>query len=219
MADGSEDDLPCRHGGRSRAATARVCEPRWDAKYPTIAALWQRNWERVIPFFAFPAEIRKVIYTTNAVESLNMSLRKAIKTRGAFPSEEAALKVMYLALRNVIKKWEHPLRLESGAEPLHRALGRPHPEGGVGISFSFARMVSIWPAAVAVKALRCASTADARRGLDCDPRRPNNPTVRAKEKKINSVRQRTTSQGTTFTQNRGHYPMRSKWAQNEFPIS
>jgi putative transposase len=82
---------------------------RWNSKYPTIAALWQRNWERVIPFFAFPAEIRKVIYTTNAVESLNMSLRKALKTRVAFPSEDAALKVMYLALRNVIKKWESPL--------------------------------------------------------------------------------------------------------------
>src|SRR3954451_12092627 len=79
---------------------------RWNPKYPTIAALWQRNWERVIPFFAFPAEIRKVIYTTNAVESLNMSLRKALKTRVAFPSEDAALKVMYLALRNVIRKWE-----------------------------------------------------------------------------------------------------------------
>lgn len=82
---------------------------RWNQKYSTIAALWQRNWERVIPFFAFPAEVRKVIYTTNAVESLNMSLRKALKTRVAFPSEEAALKVMYLALRNVIAKWERPL--------------------------------------------------------------------------------------------------------------
>jgi putative transposase len=82
---------------------------RWNGKYPTIAALWQRNWERVIPFFAFPAEVRKVIYTTNAVESLNMSLRKSLKTRGAFPSEDAVLKVMYLALRNVIAKWERPL--------------------------------------------------------------------------------------------------------------
>jgi putative transposase len=99
-----------------RAATAEEAArqlaefaARWDGKYPTISALWQRNWDRVIPFFAFAAEVRKVIYTTNAVESLNMSLRKAIKTRGAFPSEEAALKVMYLALRNVIKKWERPL--------------------------------------------------------------------------------------------------------------
>jgi putative transposase len=82
---------------------------RWDQKYPTIAALWQRHWQRVIPFFAFPAEIRKVIYTTNAVESLNMSLRKVLKPRVAFPSEEAALKVMYLALRNLIVKWERPI--------------------------------------------------------------------------------------------------------------
>jgi putative transposase len=82
---------------------------RWNPKYAPIAALWQRNWDRVIPFFAFPVEIRKMIYTTNAVESLNMSLRKALKTRVAFPSEDAALKVMYLALRNVIKKWESPL--------------------------------------------------------------------------------------------------------------
>lgn len=98
-----------------RAATAEEAEreraefaERWNAKYPTIAALWQRHWERIIPFFAFPAEIRKIIYTTNAVESLNMTLSKALKTRGAFPSEEAALKVMYLALRNVIGKWERP---------------------------------------------------------------------------------------------------------------
>jgi putative transposase len=86
-----------------------VFADRWNQKYPTIAAMWQRNWDRVTPFFAFPAEVRKVIYTTNAVESLNMSLRKSLKTRGAFPSEEAALKVMYLALRNVIAKWERPL--------------------------------------------------------------------------------------------------------------
>lgn len=100
-----------------RAATAEEAErqlsefaAQWDGKYPTIAALWQRHWQRVIPFFAFPTEIRKVMYTTNAVESLNMSLRKALKTRGAFPSEEAALKVMYLALRNVIAKWKRPLQ-------------------------------------------------------------------------------------------------------------
>jgi putative transposase len=99
-----------------RAATAEEAEralcdfaAKWDARYPTISALWQRNWQRVIPFFAFAAEIRKIIYTTNAVESLNMSLRKALKTRGAFPSEEAALKVMYLALRKVIAKWKPPL--------------------------------------------------------------------------------------------------------------
>jgi putative transposase len=79
---------------------------KWDQRYPSISALWRRNWLGIIPFFQFPPEIRKIVYTTNAIESLNMSLRKAIKTRGAFPSEEAALKVMYLALRNLAKKWD-----------------------------------------------------------------------------------------------------------------
>jgi len=98
-----------------RAATAQQAEQelvlfaqQWGAKYPTIPAIWKRNWERVIPFFAFPEEVRRLIYTTNAVESLNMTLRKALQTRGAFPSEEAALKVMYLALRNLKKKWAPP---------------------------------------------------------------------------------------------------------------
>jgi putative transposase len=67
-------------------------------------ALWQKNWERVIPFFAFPSELRKIIYTTNTVESLNMSLRKVLKPRAVFPSEEAVRKVMYLALQRVIAK-------------------------------------------------------------------------------------------------------------------
>jgi putative transposase len=99
-----------------RAATADEAEQRlaafaaqWDSRYAPIAALWRRQWQQAIPFFAFPVEIRKVIYTTNAVESLNMSLRKALKPRVAFPSEEAALKVMYLALRNVIRKWERSI--------------------------------------------------------------------------------------------------------------
>lgn len=78
---------------------------KWDATHPTISQVWRRNWERITPFFAFSAEIRKVIYTTNAVESLNMSLRKIIKTRGSFPNEEAALRLLYLALRNHSKKW------------------------------------------------------------------------------------------------------------------
>lgn len=79
---------------------------KWGSKYPTIEPIWRRNWERVTPFFAFPAEIRRIIYTTNAVESLNMSLRKIIKTRGAFPSEEAGLKLLFMALSNVVKRWE-----------------------------------------------------------------------------------------------------------------
>src|SRR5438309_5524768 len=78
---------------------------KWDATHPTISQVWRRNWERITPFFAFPNEIRKVIYTTNAVESLHMSLRKIIKTRGSFPNEEAAIRLLYLALRNHSKKW------------------------------------------------------------------------------------------------------------------
>jgi putative transposase len=95
-----------------RAATVEQAElalqsfaAKWDGRYPTISALWTRHWQHVIPFFAFPHDVRRIIYTTNAVESLNMSLRKIIKTRGSFPSEEAALKLLYLALRNVVKRW------------------------------------------------------------------------------------------------------------------
>lgn len=80
-------------------------ETQWP-KYPAISRLWREQWERVIPFFAFPEEVRKIVYTTNAVESLHMSLRKVIKTRGSFPSEEAAFKLLYLALEKVTKKWE-----------------------------------------------------------------------------------------------------------------
>jgi transposase-like protein len=80
-------------------------EAKW-TQYPAIARMWREQWERVIPFFGFPDEVRKVVYTTNAVESLNGSLRKIIKTRGSFPSEEAALKLLYMALTKVSAKWE-----------------------------------------------------------------------------------------------------------------
>ena len=83
---------------------------KWDDRYPNISQIWRRNWDQVTPFFAYPAEIRKVIYTTNAVESLNMSLRKVIKTRGSFPNEEAALKLLYLGLERVAKKWTRPVQ-------------------------------------------------------------------------------------------------------------
>ena len=82
---------------------------KWDGRYPSISQIWRRNWDQVSPFYAYPAEIRKVIYTTNAVESLNMSLRKVIKTRGSFPNEEAALKLLYLGLERAAKKWTRPV--------------------------------------------------------------------------------------------------------------
>jgi putative transposase len=83
---------------------------KWDGAYPTISQMWRRNWEYLTPFFAYPADIRKVIYTTNAIESLNMSLRKVIKTRGSFPNPEAALKLLYLALEHIAKKWTMPVQ-------------------------------------------------------------------------------------------------------------
>ena len=85
-------------------------EKRWENKFPMIAKSWKNNWERVIPFFSFPNEIRKIIYTTNAIESLNYTLRKSIKTKGSFPNEEAAIKMLYLSLRQTMKKWNMPLR-------------------------------------------------------------------------------------------------------------
>lgn len=85
-------------------------ESSWDARYPAIGRSWRRNWEHVIPFFDFPPDIRRVIYTTNAIESLHSSIRKVIKNRGHFPNDEAATKLIYLALRNIEKKWIMPAR-------------------------------------------------------------------------------------------------------------
>jgi putative transposase len=78
----------------------------WGQRFPTVVAAWRRAWTRIIPFFAFPSEIRRVIYTTNALESVNAQLRKIIKTRGQFPNDEAATKLIWLVLRNITKKWE-----------------------------------------------------------------------------------------------------------------
>jgi putative transposase len=77
----------------------------WGGKYPTIAAAWRRAWDHVIPFFAFPPAVRRVIYTTNAIESVNSQLRKIIKSRGHFPSDDAASKLIWLALRNITADW------------------------------------------------------------------------------------------------------------------
>lgn len=85
-------------------------EQTWDGAYPPISQSWRRNWARITPFFDYPPEIRKVIYTTNAIESVNMSLRKLTKNRGSFPSDEALLKLFYLALRNISQRWTMPIR-------------------------------------------------------------------------------------------------------------
>ena len=85
-------------------------EMKWNASHPSIGQSWRRNWEQITPFFAYPQDIRKVIYTTNAIESINMSLRKVTKNRGSFPNDEAMFKLLYLALRNIAKKWTMPIR-------------------------------------------------------------------------------------------------------------
>ena len=79
------------------------------ARYPAIVPAWRRAWEHVVPMFAFPPAIPKMIYTTNALESLHRSLRKIIKTRGSFPSDEAAAKLLFLAIRNAGMRWKRPV--------------------------------------------------------------------------------------------------------------
>ncbi len=102
---------------RIAAATLEEAEMRlvefaakWSAAYPAIVQSWQRNWARIVPFFDYPAEIRRVIYTTNAIESVNMSLRKVTKNRGSFPNDDALIKLYYLAPRNISKKWTMPIQ-------------------------------------------------------------------------------------------------------------
>jgi putative transposase len=83
---------------------------KWNSKYPLIAKSWNANWQRINPMFALPKEIRRAVYTTNVIESLNYSLRKITKTRAAFPTEEAAIKLLYLGLQNAQKKWTMPIQ-------------------------------------------------------------------------------------------------------------
>jgi putative transposase len=82
----------------------------WDKQYPTISKSWFNHWSRIIPFFAFPPDIRKAIYTTNAIESMNMTLRKVLRNHRSFPTDESAMKVIYLAIANISKKWTMPIR-------------------------------------------------------------------------------------------------------------
>lgn len=105
-----------------RAVSAEAAEfelecfaEKWGRKYPMTVQVWRTNWARVIPFFAFPEEIRRAIYTTNAIESLNRSLRKIIAHRALFPTDEAATKLLYLAILNASRKWTMPIKDWKGA--------------------------------------------------------------------------------------------------------
>jgi putative transposase len=94
----------------ANVALAAFDASHWGQKYPAIAQSWRRNWERVIPFFAFPEAVRRIIYTTNAIESLNAKLRRAVKIRGHFPSDDAAAKLLFLVLRQAAREWKMPPR-------------------------------------------------------------------------------------------------------------
>lgn len=83
---------------------------KWDGRFPSISKIWRQRWENVIPFFGYPPQIRKVIYTTNAIESINASIRKVTKKRGAFPTEDAVRKVIYLAIRSAARRWSRPIK-------------------------------------------------------------------------------------------------------------
>jgi putative transposase len=99
-----------------RAATAEAAAAQlealtaspWGVKYPTMVASWRRHWQEVIPFYDYPPQIRRILYTTNAIESLHMQVRKVLKNRGHFPGDEAASKLIYLALQNITKNWKMP---------------------------------------------------------------------------------------------------------------
>ena len=93
-------------------------ERKWDRKYPSISKSWRAHWQELTTFLKYPAEIRKAIYTTNAIESLNRSLRKISKNRGVFPHEESLLKLLYMALERIAKKWTMPIH--SWSEALNR---------------------------------------------------------------------------------------------------
>ena len=82
---------------------------KWDEKYPSVSKSWLSRWENITPFFDYPADIRRAIYTTNAIESLNMTLRKVIKNKRVFPSDESVFKILFLAINNVSKKWTMPI--------------------------------------------------------------------------------------------------------------
>ena len=122
IAEGNATATVCPPGGKALATAIKpiytapsaeaaqaelehFAQGPWGEKFPTVVAAWRRAWDRVIPFFAFPPPIRKVIYTTNAIESVNARLRKIIKTRGHFPSDDAASKLIWLALRNITAEW------------------------------------------------------------------------------------------------------------------
>ena len=108
-------------------AELEAFDEKWGARFPVITQAWLNAWEYVTPFLAFPPEVRRVIYTTNAIEALNRQLRKAIKTKGHFPNEDAARKLIYLALQNAVPAVDPNPELDGGAAGVQDPLRRPGP--------------------------------------------------------------------------------------------
>ena len=106
-------DLKAVYSANTEAAGRDALEEfgkMWNAKYPMIYKSWDHHWNDLSEFYKYPPDIRRVIYTTNAIESLNYQLRKIIKNRSTFSTDDAILKILYLALRNASKKWTMPIR-------------------------------------------------------------------------------------------------------------
>jgi putative transposase len=106
-------DLKAVYGASTLAEAGDALDrfsEKWDLKYPAISPSWRADWQRLTVFFDYSPEIRKVIYTTNTIESLNYSLRKVLKTRSSFPNDNSIMKVLYLAINRVAKKWTMPIR-------------------------------------------------------------------------------------------------------------
>jgi putative transposase len=99
-----------RDAEAGQAALDAFDEGPWGRKYPVIAQTWRRHWTEVIPFYAFPADVRRIIYTTNAIEALHAKLRRAVRARGHFPTDEAVLKLLFLVLNLAAKGWKMPAR-------------------------------------------------------------------------------------------------------------
>ena len=108
VADGLKDVYRATTAEEAERQLAQF-EETWDSAYPVIGRSWRQNWARVVPMYSYPSEIRRAVYTTNTIESLNMTLRKVSKNRPLFPSDEAVFKLMYLALFNVSRRWTMPL--------------------------------------------------------------------------------------------------------------
>ncbi len=109
-------------------AALEAFDEKWRAKYPMIAESWRARWQYIIPFLAFPAELRKAVYTTNSIENLNRHIRKAIKTRGHFPDEQAATKLIYLAIQRAQGKWQQAFNWTAALRGLKLHFGDRLPE-------------------------------------------------------------------------------------------